>query len=123
MLLRLQAAREQGDLSENGAYTAAKFELGATDRQLRQLGYLLKYGVVTSSLHSGKVGFGNTVTLGKEGKTLTFMLVSGFESNPAAGKLSEQSPFGRAVINRQVGETVVVKAPAGESIWKIVKVV
>lgn len=122
VLIRLQYAREQGDLSENGAYTAAKFELGAIDRELRRLGYLLKYGVVTASEGGDKVGFGSQVTLEREGKQMTFFLVSGYESNPVEKKLSEQSPFGKAVIGHKAGETVVVLAPAGEMVWKIVKV-
>lgn len=122
ILIRLQAAREMGDLSENGAYTAAKHELGETDRELRRLGYLLKYGVVTANAGSGTVGFGSEVTLERDGKQMTFLLVSGYESNPAEKKLSEQSPFGRAVLGKKVGDVVVVQAPAGEVSWKIVRV-
>jgi len=122
VLIRLQAAREQGDLSENGAYTSAKFELASVDREMRRLGYLLKYGVVTTSTNNGVVGFGSTITLQKDKKTMTFMLVSGFESDPGAKKLSEQSPFGKAVLGRREGESVVVTAPAGETSWKIIKV-
>ncbi|MEI6690584.1 MAG: GreA/GreB family elongation factor [bacterium] len=122
VLIRLQAAREMGDLSENGAYTAAKFELGSIDREIRRLGYLIKYGVVTSSTSGNTIGFGNEVTLEKNGKQMSFVLVSGYESNPSERKLSEQSPFGKAVIGHKVGETIVVVAPAGEISWKIVKV-
>ncbi len=123
ILIRLQAAREMGDLSENGAYTAAKFELGATDRELRRLGYLLKYGVVTANAESGTIGFGSEVTLERDGKQMTFMLVSGYESDPVAKKLSEQSPFGAAVLGKRTGEIVIVHAPAGDVAWKVIKVV
>ena len=122
VLIRLQAAREMGDLSENGAYTAAKFELGSIDREIRRLGYLIKYGVVTSSATGNTIGFGNEITLEKDGKQMSFVLVSGYESNPVEKKLSEQSPFGKAVIGHKVGDTIVVVAPAGEISWKIVKV-
>ena len=123
VLVRLQAAREQGDLSENGAYTAAKFELGNVDRELRRLGYLIKYGVVTENANTGSIGFGSTVTLEKDDKQITFTLVSLYESDPATKKLSEQSPFGKAVIGKKVGQTVTVQAPAGDTSWKIIKVV
>lgn len=55
ILVRLQAAREMGDLSENGAYTAAKLELRSTDRELRRLKYLLRFGVVTEKTNNGVV--------------------------------------------------------------------
>jgi transcription elongation factor GreA len=122
VLIRLQAAREQGDLSENGAYTSAKFELGTIDRELRRLGHLLKYGVVTDNSGSSKVSFGSTVTIDNDKTEMTFMLVSQYESDPVAKKLSEQSPFGKAVLGRSVGDTVVVVAPAGETKWKIISI-
>lgn len=119
VLIRLQAAREQGDLSENGAYTSARFELGTIDRELRRLGHLLKYGVVTDHSGSEKIGFGSTVTIASDKSEITFMLVSQYESDPVAKRLSEQSPFGKAVIGKSVGDRVVVQAPAGESTWTI----
>jgi transcription elongation factor GreA len=123
VLIRLQAAREMGDLSENGAYTSAKFELGTVDRELRRLGYLLKYGVVTKNTSGEKVGFGSEVTLEKDGKKMMFTLVSGFESDPSSKKLSEQSPFGCAVKGKKLGDKVSVVAPAGVSKWEIVEIV
>mgnify|MGYP001579548883 CR=1 FL=1 len=82
ILIRLQTAREMGDLSENGAYTAARFELGATDRRLRHLRYLLRFGKVYEGKASGTIGFGNSVTLACDGKQLSYTLVGKFESDP-----------------------------------------
>ena len=122
VLVRLQEAREKGDLSENGAYTAAKFELGETDRKLRRIKHQLRYGEVVESKHNGVVDFGSKVTLEREGKQMMFTLVSGYESDPKEQKLSETSPIGRAVKGKKKGDEVVVEAPAGEVVYRVVGV-
>ena len=122
ILIRLQTAREMGDLSENGAYTAARFELGATDRRLRQLRYLLRFGKVYEGSASGTIGFGSSVTLACDGKQLTYTLVGKFESNPAKHKLSVDSPLGKAIVGKRMGEKVIVSAPAGTRTYSVVSV-
>jgi transcription elongation factor GreA len=122
ILLRLQAAREMGDLSENGAYTAAKFELGSTDRELRRLAHLLKYGVVKQKSGNNKVEFGSVVTVKNGSEEMTFTLVSGYESNPAEKKLSMGSPLGAAVLGKAINDKIVVQAPVGEKKYKIIKI-
>ncbi|OGY22523.1 MAG: hypothetical protein A3A65_00850 [Candidatus Chisholmbacteria bacterium RIFCSPLOWO2_01_FULL_49_14] len=122
ILIRLQTAREMGDLSENGAYTAARFELGATDRRLRQLRYLLRFGEVIEGSSSGTIGFGNNVTLASNGKNHTYTLVGKFESDPAKHKLSVDSPLGKAIVGKRMGEKVIVSAPAGSATYRIVSV-
>jgi transcription elongation factor GreA len=122
VLVRLQAAREKGDLSENGAYTAARFELSDTDRQLKRLRFLLRFGKAVEVTNTGKVSFGNQVTVGMGSKELTFTLVSKHESDPEKRKLSVNSPLGSALMGKKVGEKVTVKAPAGEITYMIVKI-
>ncbi len=115
----LQRAREMGDLSENGAYKAARFTLSDIDRQLRWLKYQIHFGVVTKATHTGRIGFGNTVTIKNDKGSIEFMLVDGFESNPRDKKLSVHSPIGRAVVGKKVGQTVVVTAPKGTTEYMI----
>lgn len=123
VVVRLQAARELGDLSENGAYKYAKMELGNIGRQLRQIGYQLANGEVVEKHNSdGVIGFGSAVTVKSETKSLTFLLVSEYESNPAENKLSFNSPIGRAVMGKKAGDSVVVTLPAGQSSYTIVEV-
>lgn len=117
----LQRAREMGDLSENGAYKAARFQLSDIDRQLRWFKYQIRFGEVTESNKTDRVGFGNIVTLVNNDGTITFMLVDGFESNPKEHKLSLHSPIGRAVEGKEVGEKIVVIAPAGIIEYTITK--
>jgi transcription elongation factor GreA len=123
VLVRLKVAREMGDLSENGAYKYAKFELGNIGRRLRELNHLLEHGVVTEKKsHNGHIDFGSQVTVESGEKQLTFTLVSEYESNPTRQKLSIQSPLGSALMGRQVGETVTVPTPSGEMHYKILQV-
>lgn len=122
VLVSLQKAREQGDLSENGAYKAARFELGNVDRQLRLVKYQLRYGKVIEKSRNDIIDFGSTVVLDDGGKQMTFTLVGGYESNPSLQKLSIYSPIGKAVLGKKAGGTVVVNTPSGDRKFTIVTV-
>ncbi len=122
VLVRLQAAREMGDLSENGAYHAARFELSSIDRQLKKLTFQLRFGEVTKTKNTGAIDFGSTVTLDNQGTEMTFSLVSGYESDPAAKKLSVYSPIGKSIMGKKVGDTVTVETPGGERKLKIIAI-
>lgn len=115
VLQRLQTAREMGDLSENGAYTAAKFEFGNVNRRIRHTTHLLTNGYpVTAAPVAGTASFGSVITLKNERRELTFTLVSEHESNPAEKKLSTTSPIGQAVAGKKIGDSVTVSTPGGE---------
>jgi transcription elongation factor GreA len=122
VLVRLQAAREMGDLSENGAYTAARQELGATDRKLRHLKLLDLYGVPTDPRTDGVVGFGSKVTIKDHERTITYLLVTEHESNPSENKLSMTSPVGKALLGKMRGDQILVSLPSGEKHVTIDKV-
>jgi len=120
VLVRLQAAREMGDLSENGAYTYAKMELGNINRQLRQLRYLLKFGqVIEKPVGNSVVSFGSSVTVEKNGQDVAYTLVSIHESNLLEKKLSTESPLGAALMGKKIGDVVEVTAPAGITSYRI----
>jgi transcription elongation factor GreA len=123
VMKRLQTAREMGDLSENGAYIYAKFELGSIGRQLSSLKHLLTQGVVVQkNTNSNTISFGCTVTLQTGQKEVTFTLVSQHESNLAERKLSTESPLGQQILGKRVGEIVVVHAPSGMTTYTIMKI-
>lgn len=122
VIIRLQTAREMGDLSENGAYKYAKFELGNVNRKLRQLEYLLHFGFVQKSNDNKVIGFGNQVTLVSARKEYHFLLVGKHESDPAQQKLSLESPIGKAILNKKAGETVQVETPSGTVSYLIKKI-
>lgn len=114
VIIRLQAAREMGDLSENGAYKYAKFELGSVRRQKSKLKYLLTNGVIAQKKGSSQVGFGSTVVISDGKSTKKLLIVSKHESDPKVDKISIESPIGQALIHKTVGATVVVTTPRGQ---------
>ena len=112
--IRLNEAREMGDLSENGAYKYAKFEIGRINRELRVLTDLLQRGEVVIAGKEVQGGFGSFVTLlDAVGKTVQYQLVSQYESDPTAGKLSLDSPIAQAIAGKKVGEIIQVPTPRG----------
>lgn len=118
---RLVVAREMGDLSENGAYKAAKFELGSVRRQLSQLHYLLANAYVPEIDQNDWAGFGRVVTLKNKTNTLIFTLVGSYEADPEQLKFSLDSPIGRAVSGKKVGDEVTISSPKGEVKYLLVK--
>ncbi len=120
---RVNEAREQGDLSENGAYKYGKLELGSLRRQLFQAERLLATAYVAQPETSQEIiGFGSIVTIQSQGIVATYTLVSHHESDIAARKLSLQSPLGKALCNKKEGDVVSVSAPKGVQEWRIMHV-
>jgi transcription elongation GreA/GreB family factor len=121
-VVRVQTAREMGDLSENGAYKYGKMELSDISRQLRQIDFLLKNAEVTQPQKNGTVGFGSLVTLVTPAGEKSFTLVSEHESDPEKNRLSMHSPLGTLLMGKKAGESVNLSLPAGTTTYKIIKV-
>ncbi len=115
----LSKARAMGDLSENGYYRAAKGKLIDTDRELRRLQLLLRYGKIVTSGTNDTVTVGNTVTIIENGTTQTFHLVGDYEANPKENKISFHSPLGIALIGKKAGDTVNYNTPKGQRTFTI----
>ena len=122
VLARMVEARDQGDLSENAGYHAAKEELAHIDSRLRELKLLLRLGKIHKGGYSETVTFGSRVTVENEKQTRKYSIVSGMEANPAKGKLSDTSPIGSALLGKKVGETVTIEVPNGKVEFKILKI-
>lgn len=119
---RLAAAREQGDLSENSEYTDAKQSLAFIDGRIAELEVVL-HGVKVVTTHSkGQVDVGCKVTLHINGKKEEFTVVGEWEADPASKKISHESPLGKALLGKKVGEKVEVEAPAGKILYKILHI-
>lgn len=119
---RLTAAREQGDLSENAGYHAAREELGYVDSRLRTLKLLIRSADVVEASSSDYVTFGCLVTVDDGNSTRDFTIVSGLEADPMKGKMSEFSPIGSALIGKKVGDMVDIMVPDGKVAYKILKI-
>src|SRR3989344_2349754 len=122
VVVRLSAAREQGDLSENAGYHAAKEELGNIDRRLRELKLIMRFADIISNSNSDVVGLGSTVTVEKGGEKRDFAIVGRLEADPLLGKVSDISPIGSALVGKKVGEVVVVEIPDGRVEFKVVSI-
>lgn len=115
---RIEAAREEGDLKENGGYHAAKEEQGKMEARIRQLESLLRDAVVGEApKDNGIVDSGMVVTVEMFGDTETFLLGSREIAGDAdIDVYSEQSPLGEAIMGKKVGEGTSYDAPNGKTI-------
>lgn len=118
----LSTARDMGDRSENAAYKSARWKLSSIDKRLRHLKNLIKYGEVVEKEFNGKADIGTKVTLSDGKDTFKYTLVGGFESDIANGKLSINSPIGKALLGKKAGETIIVNIPGGMATYKIIAV-
>lgn len=123
VLERVSQARSMGDLSENAEYVAAREELSFIDGRIDELEELIKQAVLIQETHSkGQVKLGSTVTVNIKGKKDVFTVVGEWEADPHEKKISHESPLGKALLGKKVGEKVEVEAPAGIVIYTIASV-
>jgi len=118
----IEDARAHGDLAENAEYHAAKERQGQVEATIAELEDRLSRAMVIdpTTLSGDKVVFGATVTLVDEDKKkIRYQLVGQTEADAKVGRISYNSPLGRALIGRTVGEEVEVSTPSGERYYKI----
>ncbi len=123
---KIKVAREQGDLSENAEYDAAKDEQRDIEARIETIEKILKNAevIVEDEVDANKINIGCTVgVLDMEyDEEMTFHIVGSTEANSLQGKISNESPVGKALIGAEVGETVTVVSPAGEMKYKILSI-
>ncbi len=116
-------ARDLGDLKENAEYHAAKERQGIIEGRIAQLqGILARARVVdVSKINSDKIVFGATVTLRdiEKDTTVVYQVVGEDEADIRIGKVSFNSPLGKALIGKEAGDTVIVKAPKGDVEYEV----
>ena len=115
---KIEAARAEGDLKENGGYHAAREEQGKNEARIRQLKHMLEHAHIGTppASESGVVGQGMLITVDIAGDELKFLLGSREIASGDFDVYSEKSPLGAAVLGAKVGETVNYLAPNGKSI-------
>lgn len=119
---RLTAARDLGDLSENSEYAAAKQDLAFMDGRIAELEEVLHEAKVVSTHGKQHIDVGCKVTLHINGKKEIFTVVGEWEADPMEKKISHESPLGKALIGKKVGEKVEVDAPAGKLLYNVVAI-
>jgi len=120
----IRVAREQGDLTENAEYQAAKQDQERSETRISEIEYILKnMSVIKKPKGSDKVAQGSTVSLkSKNGKEKTFTIVGTVEADPLKGKISDESPIGKALLGKKQGEEVEIVTPAETSIYTITSI-
>lgn len=112
----LEYAKSLGDLSENAEYHQAREDQANCEDRISHLEQILKNAVIMDKHHSGIAGVGTTVILTKKGDKgeKTFTIVGSEEADSANGKISNESPLGKALLGKAKGDEVIVHAPKGE---------
>lgn len=118
----IRVAREFGDLTENAEYQSAKDEASRVENRIQEIEYILANVEIINSANRDKVSLGNTVTLADDGKVVEYTIVGSVEANPLEHKISDESPIGKALLGKKVGEEVLITLPAGETKYKVKKI-
>lgn len=115
----IKTARDQGDLSENAEYHAAKEEQERVDNRISEINHILANAEVISKRNKNSVGIGSSVVLKDNGNPITYHIVDSVEADPIESKISDESPIGKALLGKKVGEKVEIKLPVGAKTYEI----
>lgn len=113
---KIADARDFGDLSENAEYDAARTEQSQVESRIAEIEeILLNASIITNPRKGGKVSVGNKVSLkANNGKHVEYTIVGSVEADPLAGRISDESPIGQALLGKKVGDTATIVTPKGE---------
>ena len=121
---RLRKAVRQGDLSENADYISAKEQQAFLEGRIMELESVLRNATIVEQRGpSERVEIGNTVVVLEQDDTqTTFQIVGAKEANPRAGKISHESPIGKALLGKKVGQSAEATTPGGPLRFKILEI-
>ena len=120
---RLRSAIQMGDLSENADYHKAKEDQAFLEGRIQEVEYILRNATIIEKTNSDVVSVGSTVTVQEDNyDPETYFVVGAKEADPRKGKISNESPIGRALIDHKVGEVVEAETPGGKVTFKILKI-
>ncbi len=118
---RIHDAKEHGDLTENAEYEDAKNEQAFVEGRIQMVEALIKNATLIDEHHSNDhVQIGSTVKVSGPDGSQSFTIVGSTEAKPTEGRISNESPVGRALLGKKKGENVTVQVPAGDIAYKIV---
>ena len=123
---KIREAREQGDLSENAEYDAAKDEQRDIEARIEEIEKILKNAevVVEEDVNLDQINIGCSIRILdlEFDEELEYKIVGSTEANSLKGKISNESPVGKALMGKKVGDTVVVETQAGEISYKVLEI-
>ena len=114
---KIATARDFGDLRENAEYDAARKEQGLVETRIAEIEEILQNAEIIQSSDGSAVVLGSTVELQSTAKTVAYTVVGPVEADPLAGKISNESPIGQALMGKKVGDEVKIKTPKAEMVY------
>ena len=121
---QIRVAREFGDLSENAEYDIAKEEQAKMEAEIADIESKLRNAkIIEEKNRADSVDFGSKVKIKDEtGKEYDYIIVGSSESDPKGGKISNESPLGKALMGKKKGEKITVRVPAGNVMYSLIKI-
>lgn len=119
---RIEEAKSLGDLSENAEYAQAREEQSFNEGRVAELEELVKNATIITHQASDTITIGCTVEVEGPAGPKVFTLVGSEETNPADGRISNESPLGKALLGRRAGEMVNVRVPKGSTTYTIIAI-
>ena len=120
---RLRSAIQMGDLSENADYHKAKEDQACLEGRIQEIEAVLRTAIIVEKTHSDTVTVGSSVTIQEENyPPETYHMVGAKEADPRNGKISNESPIGKALMDHKVGDVVETETPDGKITFKILKI-
>jgi transcription elongation factor GreA len=116
---RIQIAKSYGDLSENAEYESAKSEQSFTEGRIKEIQDILNNAKIIKKTNSEAVCLGSKLILEIDGREETYQIVGSREADPSEKKISDESPIGKALLGKKVGDVVEVEVPDGIMQYKI----
>ena len=119
---RIATARSFGDLSENEEYSAARNEQKTVENRILEIEDILKNAKIVRAKSGGKIGLGSTVRVNATGRGQEYTMVGPVEAIPLEGKISYESPIGKALMGKREGEVAELITPKGKTEFQIVAI-
>lgn len=119
---KIADARGYGDLSENAEYDAAREEQGLLESRIAEIEDILLNAEIISASRSSSIKLGSKVELKTGKNVVTYHVVGPVEADPLAGKISNESPIGLALMGKKIGDKATITTPKGEINYEVVKV-
>ncbi len=120
---RLKRAKELGDLSENADYHEAKEEQSKIEGRIDDLEQIIQNSVIIKKdFKKDSIDVGSNIEVSRSGKKIKFQIVGSNETKPEDGLISNESPLGRALIGKRVGDSVSIQTPQGNAEYKVLNI-
>lgn len=120
---RIKTAREFGDLAENAEYSSARQEQEKSESRISEIEHILEnVEVISKPKNKDKVVLGNTVELKSAKGVKSFTIVGSVEANPLDGKISDESPIGKALMGKKLGTEVEIKTPSETATYTVIAI-